>query len=198
KGDLSAYLNLDTLIKRNLFALGPVAGLKGEILVLDGKVYSSSWNGRQLQNKQNEVSQAAMLVYSYVQNWKAINLKIKISSYAELEKLVETTAIANGYDIEIPFAFKIETGSLKALYHVINWQEGTKHTMENHKKFSYEGQLKNNESILLGFYSQQHQSIFTHHTSNMHIHVLDKKTTTVGHLDSLFINGSITIYLPVK
>ncbi len=31
-GDLSAYLNLDTLNKIHLYGLGPVSGLKGEIV----------------------------------------------------------------------------------------------------------------------------------------------------------------------
>ena len=38
QGDLSAHINLDTLNKTHLFGLGPAASLKGEIMILDGKV----------------------------------------------------------------------------------------------------------------------------------------------------------------
>ncbi len=198
KGDLSAHVNLDTLDKNHLFGLGPVPGLKGEILILDGIVYTSSKNGNQLINQQDKVSKAAMLVYSHVEKWKAVSSKTKISSYAELEKLIETTAIANGYDIEIPFAFKIEALPEKANYHVIDWEDGTVHTMGNHKQFAYSGQVNNTPSVLMGFYSKHHQGIFTHHTTNMHIHLLEEKTKTVGHLDDIQLNGQITIYLPEK
>jgi acetolactate decarboxylase len=198
QGDLSAHINLDTLNKIYLFALGPVAGLKGEIMILDGKVYSTTMQNNQLQNQQDKISQAAMLVYSHVEKWKPVISKVKINNYAELEKLIETTAIVNGYDLEIPFAFKIETTPQKAAYHVIDWKEGTAHTMENHKQFAYTGHLDNTSSVLVGFYSKHHQSIFTHHTTYMHIHLLDEKTKTVGHLDDIQVNGEITIYLPEK
>ncbi len=196
KGDLSAHVSLDTLDKSHLFGLGPVPGLKGEILILDGIVYTSSKNGNQLINQQDKVSKAAMLVYSHVEKWKAVSSKTKISSYAELEKLIETTAKANGYDIEIPFAFKVEAILEEASYHVIDWKDGAIHTMDNHKEFAYLGKFENSKSILLGFYSIRHQGIFTHHTTNMHIHLLAEKTNTVGHLDDIQINGPITIYLP--
>ena len=198
KGDLSAHVNLDTLDKNHLFGLGPVAGLKGEIMILNGKVYSSSKDNNQVLNKQNMVSTAAMLVYSNVERWRPVNIKATINTYTDLEKLIETTAIANGYDTAIPFAFKIEALPEKASYHIIDWKEGATHTMDNHKQFAYTGQVSNEKLVLLGFYSKHHQSVFTHHTTYMHIHLLEEKTETVGHMDDIQINGPITIYLPEK
>lgn len=198
QGDLSAHINLDTLNKTHLFALGPVAGLKGEIMILDGKVYSTAMQENRLLNQQDKISQAAMLVYSHVEKWKLVISKVKINNYAELEKLIETTALANGYDTEIPFAFKIETTAEKLAYHVIDWKDGTTHTMENHKQFAHSGQIDNTPSVLVGFYSKHHQSVFTHHTTYMHIHLLEEKTKTVGHLDDIQLKGQITIYLPEK
>lgn len=197
QGDLSAHINLDTLNKKHLYALGPVAGLKGEIIILDGKVYSTAMQENQLLNQQDKISQAAMLVYSHVEKWKTVSSEVKINNYTELEKLIETTAIANGYDTEIPFAFKIEATPAKATYHVIDWKEETLHTMDNHKQFAYSGQT-HTPSVLVGFYSKHHQSIFTHHTTYMHIHILEEETKTVGHLDDIQLNGQITIYLPEK
>jgi len=197
-GDLSAHVNIDTLNKTHLFGLGPVAGLKGEIMILDGKVYSTAMREKQLLNQQNKISLAAMLVYSHIEKWKQVSSKIEIRNYAELEKLIETTAVANGYDPETPFAFKIETTPQKATYHVIDWKDGAAHTMDNHKQFAYSGQLKNSPSVLMGFYSKHHQSIYTHHTSFMHIHLLEEKTKTVGHLDDIQLNNRITIYFPEK
>jgi len=197
-GDLSAHADIDTMNKVHLYALGPVAGLKGEIMVFDGKVFSTSRDGNKLLNLQDKVSKAALLVYSNVEKWKAISINTTINSYAELEKMVQTTAKINGYDMEIPFAFKIEAVPEKISYHVIDWKEGTVHTMENHKQFAYTGEFSHTGIKMLGFYSTHHQSIFTHHTTFMHVHLLDEKTKTVGHLDELQIKGSVTIYLPEK
>ncbi len=198
KGDLSAHLNLDTLNKTNFFGLGPVAGLKGEIIVLDGKVYTTSLSGKQLENNENKVADAAMLVYSYVPKWKVITMDVTITSYAELEFFIEKTAVANGFDANKPFAFKVVAIPEKATYHVINWKDGVAHTMDNHNQFAYAGKMINNPVTMLGFYSKHHQSIFTHHTTFMHVHVLDDMTKTVGHLDDIQIKGKIKIYMPEK
>jgi acetolactate decarboxylase len=197
-GDLSANLDIDTLNKAHLYGLGPVADLKGEIMILDGKVFTTAKDGNRLLNRQNKVSKAALLVYSNVEKWKAFSISTSINSYTELEKLVETTAKENGYDTELPFAFKINAVPAKATYHVIDWKKGVKHTMDNHKQFAYTGETVSSPVTMLGFFSKHHQSIFTHHTTFMHVHLLDDKTKTVGHLDELQIKGLLTIYLPEK
>lgn len=101
-GDLSAYINVDTLNKIHLYGLGPVSGLAGEIMVLDGKVYSASKSGNQLINSQDKISLASMLVYSTVSKWRPVVIYSVINNYAELEKLIETTAKANSYNTELP------------------------------------------------------------------------------------------------
>lgn len=198
KGDLSAHIDIDTLQKQHLYGLGPVAQLKGEIMILDGKVFSTEKHATQLVSTEDKISKAALLVYSHVAQWKAVTLKTTIKNYVALEKLVEATAKTSGYDIEIPFAFKIEASPQILSFHVIDWKDGTVHTMENHKQFAYSGKLKNEKVWLLGFYSTHHQGVFTHHTTYMHVHMMDEKTKTVGHLDELELNGTVTIYLPVQ
>lgn len=195
-GDLSAHINLDTLNKIHLYGLGPVSGLKGEIMILDGNVYSTSKSGNQLVNSQDKVSLASMLVYSYVSKWRPVRINTVVNNYAELEKFIETTAKANLYNTDKPFAFKIDVIPAKAEFHVIDWRENSAHTMENHKQFAYSGQVLNKKVVMLGFYSTHHQSIFTHHTSSMHIHLLNEETNTVGHLDNIQIKGMVTIYFP--
>lgn len=122
KGDLSTHLDIDTLNKLHLYGLGPVADLKGEIMILDGKVFTTTKDDSKLLNQQNKISKAALLVYSNIEKWKIVRFNTAINSYAELEKLIETTAKENGYDTELPFAFKINAVPAKAAYHVIDWK----------------------------------------------------------------------------
>lgn len=196
EGDLSAHMNMDTLNKTHLYGLGPVAGLKGELIILDGKVYSTARNDAGLINQKDKVSQAAMLVYSKVEHWKAFRQEVNIPDYAALENMVKQTAEKAGYYTEKPFAFRIEAAPQKTSLHVIDWKEGAAHTMDNHKQFAYTDSLKGKAVELLGFYSAHHKSIFTHHTTNMHVHTLEKSTGVVGHLDNVQHTGLITIYLP--
>jgi acetolactate decarboxylase len=195
-GDLSAHINLDTLNKTHLYGLGPVAGLEGELVVIDGKIYSTYKDGSKIVSQQNKISLAAMLVYSKVEKWKEISVHSVVKNYTELEALIKQTAQKNGYNTEKPFAFKIKSSPSKTAYHVIDWKPGTEHTMDNHKQFAYSGTFSNESMLLLGFYSPHHKSIFTHHTTNMHVHILEKKSGTIGHLDDIQIDSSITIYLP--
>jgi acetolactate decarboxylase len=198
KGDLSAKVDLDSITKTHLYGLGPVAGLKGEVLILDGQIFSSESNNNEIVNHQDSVSKIAMLVYCYVEKWKPITFKANVVKYDDLEKLVEEKAKNEGIDLEKPFVFKIEAKPKTLQYHVIDWKNGEKHTMENHKQFAFNGLLKRSNAKLLGFYSNKHHSIFTHHTTNMHIHFLDEKTKTVGHLDNIALDDNITIYFSQK
>jgi hypothetical protein len=50
-----------------------------------------------------------------VEKWKAVNSKVAVNSYIELEKLVENVAKANGYDVEIPFVFKLKVLHLRQI-----------------------------------------------------------------------------------
>jgi acetolactate decarboxylase len=193
EGNLKAHISLDTLEKSNLFGLGPVAGLQGELMVLNGKVFQTSRNGNQLLNRKDSSAKAAFFVFSYVKEWKIIEAKAQIDNLAELEKWIEATAVAQGMDLEAPFVFQIETTVVSAPFHIIHWEEGTEHSFDNHKQFAYHGEWKAKPVTLLGFYSRHHKSLFTHHSSNLHIHVLEEQSATVGHLDDIWINGELKI-----
>jgi acetolactate decarboxylase len=194
--DLSAHLNLDTLDKTRLYGLGPIAGLKGELMIIDGKVYSTAKDGDALSSQENKVSLASMLVYSTVHHWKAITLTTPVNDYKGLEELVKQMAEKNGYDVEKPFAFRVKATAQKATYHVIDWKEKVEHTSDNHKQFAFTGTFTEKPVELLGFYSKHHKGVFTHHTTNMHIHVFERSSGTVGHLDEVQVDGALTLYLP--
>lgn len=196
RGDLSSHIDLDTLNKTNLYGLGPIAGLKGELMIMNGQVFSSENRGNTVDNQTNKISKAAMLVYSRIDKWRAFPIEAIVNDFSELEHLVESTAQTNGYDVSKPFAFKIETVPQSVHYHIIGWKNSVPHTMDNHKQFAIMDSIKNKSVQLLGFYSPNHKGIFTHHTSNVHVHIRSAEDRTVGHLDAIHARGNITIYLP--
>lgn len=197
QGNFKAYANLDTLSKANLYGLGAIEDLKGEFMVLNGEVLSSAKQNKKIVNKTNTVKKAALFVYSYVRNWKSITIQANINSYTDLEKCITTTAKENSIDTTQAFVFKIEATPSATNFHIIDWEKGKKHTMKNHKQFAYSGKTVNSNVKMLGFYSDHHHSVFTHHTTNMHIHILDSVSKNIGHLDDVKINGTVKIYLPV-
>jgi acetolactate decarboxylase len=49
----------------------------------------------------------------------------------------------------------------------------------------------------LGFYSQQHQTIFTHHDTNLHLHLISADRLTMGHLETItFEPKKVQLFLP--
>ncbi len=195
KGNLSSYVNLDTLKKEKLYGLGPVAGLKGEIMIVDGKVYASTVVAGKIVNTTNSISEVAMLVYVNTKDWQEVDTTTTLNSYEELEAFIEQLAKQNGYSLSEPFAFRIEATAPSINYHIIDWKKDVLHTMSNHKQFAISQSPRNAEVELLGFYSDHHHSIFTHHSSNMHVHVRNKKENVIGHLDNIKIKGELTIFL---
>ena len=82
-------------------------------------------------------------------------------------------------------------------WHVINWDANdTIHTHQKHQNSGINETLRNEEVVILGFYSTQHKAIFTHHSSNTHMHFRTKDQSLAGHVDALKINDSITLKLP--
>jgi acetolactate decarboxylase len=63
-------------------------------------------------------------------------------------------------------------------------------------KTNYE--IKQQEVMLVGFFSTEHKTIFTHHDTFLHIHLITEDKTKMGHLDEIKIaKGSAILFLPV-
>lgn len=197
RADLSAYASLDSLARQpNLYGLGPVAGLQGEIMVLNSKPYVCAVRSEKPVVTIDSTAKAAMFVYASVPRWKTVSIDARVNSFTDLERQLPDWCRANGYDSTKPFPFRIQGKVTKALCHVINWRSGALHTTENHKQFALNQQILQREVELLGFYSNQHHGIFTHHSTNLHIHLLTTDQALVAHLDDIIFEGSIKLLLP--
>jgi Alpha-acetolactate decarboxylase. len=195
QADFSSVVKLDSLLKnKHTYALGPAENLKGEIIILDNQVFTTSVENKKLKNNTNNKAGAALLVYAEVQDWRVINIDQPVHSIKDLEKLLSEYATKNKWEGAFPFQLKTKRGKID--YHVIDWQTGVTHTLTNHKQFALTGQFENEPLILLGFYSTKHQGIITHHSSSVHIHVLQSRTKTVAHVDELNLNSAFELLLP--
>ncbi len=198
QADLSAHISLDTLVSQpHIYGLGPAEGIRGEILIMDSKPYWCKVESEQPVTVINEKVKAAMLVYAQVVSWKHTIITDEIKDYISLEKAVEKFASQNGQNLEEPFPFLIKGNITNASWHVIDWKDGAVHTFDNHKQFASYGSFSNEQVVLLGFYSNKHHSIFTHHSTNMHVHIMDEKKKIVGHLEEITsAQNNLTILIP--
>src|SRR5262249_5491551 len=120
KGDLTGTIDLQALTKlKNVYAAGALAGLDGEVTILD-----SAMSIARVQNGQVVVSQlgqgkACVLVYAQVQVWRELLLPETARSLGHLEEFVVEAASKQGIDVTRPFPFLVRGTVAEAKYHVV-------------------------------------------------------------------------------
>tara|TARA_B110000046_G_scaffold6876_1_gene7279 strand:+ start:2825 stop:3544 length:720 start_codon:yes stop_codon:yes gene_type:complete len=198
KGDISAKADLSELKEtEHLYAIGALENLKGEIQIFNGKPFNTSVTDSSLSFNNSFDIKVTLLVYASVSKWKSINVPDHVVTYEQLESYIAEIAKKNNVNIEEPFPFLIEGTPKSFDWHVINWKDGdTEHSHEKHVSSGLHGTLENKAVEMLGFYSNSHHAIFTHHTTNMHIHVKTVDNKVAGHVDRLTLGEGMTLKLP--
>jgi acetolactate decarboxylase len=195
-GQLQATINPDTISnKEGLCGIGPLENLKGEIMIIDGESFVSRVKGDDGMEVENTFNAPApFFVYANIQQWDEVSIPKFVNDLGTLEKyLTELSGKRNK-----PFTFKLSGEVSDALIHIVNLPDGRKISS---REQAHEGLIKfeiRNESCdLIGFFSTEHQTIFTHHDSYIHVHLINKERTKMGHLETLtFRPGYMKLYLP--
>jgi acetolactate decarboxylase len=137
---------------------------------------------------------APFFVYTNVTQWDEIELPSNIKTIKDIETLVDQKTT----DYKRPFTFKLTGTISSAVIHIQNLPEGTK---VSSPKEAHQGQinykLEEQQATIVGFFSTKHKGVFTHHDSNIHLHLITKDETKMGHLDEVDIK-SMKLYLPKK
>lgn len=195
-GDVSGKVPLQQFAgKKNLYAVGPVAGLDGEITAAAGKFYIARVAHGELKSDNDLSTSASFLVWSEVTAWQpAVPLGAKSATHAQLEKQIEILAGKAKMDMSKPFPFKLE-GMLDSVdYHVLfptTRQPGQTGHGDGAKKIS----ARNTEALVVGFFSRNHEGVFTHRGSVAHLHVIENNGSS-GHVDEISANAGLRVSFP--
>ena len=198
KGQLYGNINLDTIAdKSNLYGLGPVEYLSGEILIIGGKSYRSTVVSDTIMKVEETFDiKAPFFGYAHISEWTEQTLPDSIQTIKQLETYLDKVT----KNSPRPFMFKLFGTVEQATIHIVNLPKGSTVTSpeEAHKgQKNYE--LKNEQSEIIGFFSTEHKTIFTHHDTYMHMHLITTDRKKMGHLDEVLFNkGTIKLYLPTK
>jgi len=197
-GDLDSNINLDELREvPNLYALGAIAGLKGEIQIINSKPYNSRVTTENFTIDTDFNASAALLVYTQVPEWHEFSIPKAILTLKQFEDFLEYTAVKAGVDTSQPFPFMIEGYVRKIDWHIVNWDENNaSHSRESHLASGLNGIMVEEDVEILGFYSKDHKGIYTHHDANWHMHFNAKDQNLAGHLDDLLLGEYMTLKLP--
>jgi acetolactate decarboxylase len=195
-GRLSAQFDSDTLAsKGHLYGLGPMEFLAGEILILDGKAYKAQVLG-DTSIKVTETSRvrAPFFGYANIGKWGAFPLPDSVATLPQLEAFLDDATKQRSR----PFFFKINAVADSADIHVVNLPKGAKVSSPadahvGQKDFRIRGERID----VLGFFSTTHQTLFTHHDSFIHAHLITADRKKMGHLTGFSIRkGTGDLYLP--
>lgn len=194
KGELESTIHLDTISdKNNLYGIGPLSFLQGELLIIDGQSYVS----KVLSDSTMVVTEtynvgAPFFVYANQKDWKINKVPSNIKSIKEFEEYI--TNLSKDYNY--PFVFKLMGTVNSAKIHIQNLPKGAK---VSNPTEAHQGQTNyslNNKSVeIVGFFSKEHQGVFTHHDSFIHMHLITSDKSMMGHLDEVDINN-LQLYLP--
>ncbi|GAB3830745.1 hypothetical protein GCM10028895_47210 [Pontibacter rugosus] len=196
KGQLSGNINIDTIAnKTNLYGLGPVEYLRGEILIIDGKSYKSTVvSDTTMKVEETYDIKAPFFGYVNITKWTEHNLPDSIRTGQQLETFINSVTTSSPR----PFMFKLTGTVEQATIHIVNLPKGSKVSSpdEAHKgQKNYE--IKNIKSEIVGFFSTEHKAILTHHDTFLHMHLITADRQKMGHLDEvLFKEGTMKLYLP--
>jgi len=196
KGQLQGTIDLDTISNReNLYGLGPVEYLSGEILIVDGTAYRSTvLTDLTMKVERTSAVKAPFFVYTQVEQWQEHTLPDSIHSIPQLENFLNTVTKS----APRPFAFKLVGTVESATIHIVNLPPGTavsSPTEAHQGQINYN--LTNQPADLIGFFSTAHKGVFTHHDSFVHIHLITHDKNIMGHLDKMEMNpSSMKLFLP--
>ena len=198
-GDISASASLDSLQDiPHLYALGALENLSGEITIIDSEPFISQDIDDRPQIDHSWNHKATLLVYASVENWKSVNIPDSVKTLEQLDTFIGIAAEANGFSPDDASPFRVEGTVNSFSWHIVKWKIGDMvHTHEKHKKSGLHGTMKNKEVEIIGFYSQHHQGIFTHHGTNVHAHVKAEDNSIAGHLDEVILGRDMVLKLPV-
>jgi acetolactate decarboxylase len=193
--DLGPHVELAALTKNpHLYALGPVAGLQGEITVLDGEVFVSVVvGGKPTLTLDTNVS-SIFLVYASVPAWESSELPPSVRDDKDLAALLQRRLPRNTRS-----AFLVRATALAARYHIQNYRGSAADlTHEAHENAKVFYQLTNAPVQLVGFFTncEADGGSFVHVGQTTHIHLLSAAPKSMGHLESITFAPGAKLLLP--
>jgi acetolactate decarboxylase len=195
-GDRAAHLDLRTLKGRpHLYGIGPIQGLTGEVTIADGRPSLARVGDDHLVHvTESYEAGVPFFVWAEVSAWQTKELPEDVGTYPELEKFVGEAGAMAGLTQAFPFVL---TGRPELIdFHIVNATPDTPPGKEAHQKIQIPFELRGQDVTFVGFWSNQHQGVFTPMGTYMHAHfqTLDNKIS--GHVQGLKLAQGMRLGLP--
>ncbi len=185
-GQLAGLIQLDSIAKPGVYGIGPLAYLRGEILLLDGHVYVSETTPESdMKVGQQALASAPFFVHQHVEHWTTVALPDSVVDLSSLDAFLT----ARFAPIGEPFAFRISGVVASVDVHIVDLPLGTVvNGPDDAHRHNKHYQLKGRSMDLIGFFSTKHKAVFTHHDTNIHVHAITAERDWMGHVEQMRID----------
>lgn len=196
---LEGVVDLKTVLSApHTYAVGALDQGKGEITVIDGKIWLTSVRNNSAESSHTirKREKAVLLVSAQVRNWQEVSIPYEMPE-PEWHRFVLEQAKLHGLDTEAPFPFLLK-GSFKDLkWHVIN---GRNPKFQGHGGPHFLNKLSEHRLLasgtIVGFFSAAIQGVFTHPGESWHMHVVLANKNGAGHVDGVTLEKGIILKIP--
>lgn len=213
-GDTGGKVALADLPQQSgTWGVGATAGLKGEIIQIDGKVLVSQGTDEKGRVQAHMPSEQAVLFASaQVRQWMDVRVPADMDQ-AQFEAFVTQQAQQRGLSLEQPFVFRVEGRFPRMRWHVVTGETpmGTHGGHGNHMGGGGHGGHANKQSgmkefhqpgasgQLVGLYSGVAlEGAVSHPGERFHVHYADSPVTMSGHVDAYAVAAGSILKLPVQ
>lgn len=209
-GDASGQVALTALPQQGgAWGIGATAGLKGEIVQVDGRLLvspGSDAEGRVRQPLEGE--QAVLFAGGRVQAWRDIAVPRDMDQTA-FEAFAQEQARGVGLALDQPFLFRVEGRFPHLLWHVVTGEKGPAggHAAHGGHGAGHANQRSDMRLFhqpgasgqLIGVYSGPSlEGVVTHPGERFHVHFADPGATVSGHVDRYSVAGGAVLKLPIR
>lgn len=210
EGDLAGRIKLESLRRyagRGVDAIGPVAGLQGEVTVIDGEPYiatlEQSGDGTWAPRVEKTWDTGAIfLAYGVADRWEAVPVEKQLAGLAAIETFVRDALTARGSSLEQPRMFRIQGVAETMTYHVIWKVDDAPHNRAEHHKAKIKFDLAEIGVRVVGAWADAAgEGVYTHPGKRTHLHVVATDAQGrlhSGHIDALTLRPGATLWLPVE
>lgn len=189
----------------HLYAVGALAGLTGEVTLIDGEVVATTvTEGHQLEPLElNHELQATLLVGSHISAWTDHTVSEAVPPQG-FDAYIEQLANTQGIDLSSPFVFMVTGDFVDVRLHVIQGAcpvHAKMHGIElSHDEKPFEASFSRRKGTLVGVFAKDAAGDLTHPDSSTHTHIIFNQSTSdsklTAHVEQIGLAAGSVIRLP--
>lgn len=202
KDNAAAKIHLSALQgQEHIYGIGPLSGLRGELMLFDSVPFESRINKGRLQLKSDYDESAAFLVWSCVPRWRKVSVPSSVTSLELLEMWLSSLSGQMGAPLPTRYPFIIKGRFDRIAWHVMNLKDdGKALTPEKHQAAKFHGQSRHIKAELLGFYAPADAGYLVpaRRAVHIHFHGIGADADTMAHVEDFDPEGDseLSIYFP--